>query len=129
MDFHVPCPPLAFDSPYVVLTPTNYPDKGFRVVDSVGVIAIRSVAIVSETQVMISLDRDASGDVKVQYASKTGSNGNGSLRDSDPTVSIDNYVYQAGTGQYAGANITALVGKPYPLHNWCIAFSISAASI
>lgn len=125
VDFHVPCPPLAFDTPYVVLTPTNYIDKGFRVIDSTGVVPLVSVEIASETQVLITLGRDADTGLQLQYASKTASDGNGNLRDSDPTVSIDNYVYQAGTGQYAGANIPALVDKPYPLHNWCIAFSIA----
>lgn len=129
IDFHVPCPPLVFADPYVILAPTSYTDKGFRVLDALGTIAITSVEIAADTIVRITLGRDVSGAVKVQYASKTASNGNGNLRDSDDTVASENYEYQAGTGQYAGADIAALVGKPYPLHNWCIAFSLAPEAI
>lgn len=124
IDFHVPCPPLVFDKPYVNLSATDYIDKGFYVKDSVGAISIRSVEIVAETIVRIELARAPSSGVLVQYATLAGSSGNGCLRDSDPTVSMYKYEYAAGTGQYAAANIPALVDKPYPLHNWCIAFSL-----
>lgn len=30
----------------------------------------------------------------------------------------ENYVYTAGSGQYADENIPELVDKPYPLENW-----------
>ncbi|WP_274643428.1 hypothetical protein [Pseudomonas serbica] len=125
IDFHVPCPPLVFDQPYVLLAGTDYADKGFRVLDDLGAVPIASVAIAADTVVELVLGRDTFGVVKVQYASKTVSNGNGNLRDSDGTVACENYVYQAGSGQYAGANILALVDRPYPLHNWCIAFSLT----
>ena len=125
IDFHVPCPPLVFDKPYVVLAGTDYADKGFRVLDDLGTVPIASVAIAADTVVKLVLGRETTGVVKVQYASKTASNGNGNLRDSDATVASENYVYEAGSGQYAGANIPELVGRPYPLHNWCIAFSLT----
>lgn len=125
IDFHVPHPPLVFDKPYVVAIATDYTDKGFRVVDAVGTISLVSVTIVADTIVKLVLSRATSGTVKVQYATRTTYLGNGCLRDSDPTVSGDKYEYTAGTGQYPEANIPALVGKPYPLHNWCIAFSLS----
>ena len=79
----------------------------------------------NDTIVKLVLSRATSGTVKVQYATRSTYLGNGCLRDSDPTVSGDKYEYTAGTGQYPEANIPALVGKPYPLHNWCIAFSLS----
>lgn len=124
IDFHVPCPPLVWDKPYVNLVATDYVDKGFRVKDNSGVIAIRSVEIVAETVVKIVLASAPGAGARVKYASQTASLGNGCLRDSDPTVAMDKYQYIAGTGQYAAANIAALVDKPYPLHNWCIAFSL-----
>ncbi len=124
IDFHVPCPPLVWDKPYVSLVATDYKDKGFRVKDNFGVISIQSVEIVAETIVRLSLDRAPGAGAKVQYATQTASNGNGCLRDSDPAVAMDNYKYAADTGQYVAANIAELVDKPYPLHNWCVAFSL-----
>ena len=129
IDFHVPHPPLVFDSPYVTLAATTYASKGFKVIDSSGVVPVVAVEIVADTVVRITLSRETVGAVKVQYADKTVHNGNGNLRDSDPSVASENYEYTAGTGQYPESNIAALVGKPYPLHNWCVAFSINATSI
>ena len=129
VDFHVPCPPLAFDTPYVVLATPAYASKGFKVIDGSGTVPIQSVEIAADTVVRIVLSRATTGTVKVQYADKATHNGNGNLRDSDPAVASENYEYTAGSGQYAGANIAALVGRPYPLHNWCVAFSLNATAI
>ncbi|WP_152219708.1 hypothetical protein [Pseudomonas sp. SCB32] len=126
VDFHVPCPPLVFDTPYVQLTATSYAEKGFRILDDSGVVPVSAVELAASTIVRIRLGRDTSGAVRVQYGTKAATDGNGNLRDSDDTVASENYVYTAGSGQYAGANIPALIDKPYPLHNWCIAFSITA---
>jgi len=121
--FHVPCPPLVFDTPYVMTTATDYPAKGFRVTDTAGDVPITGVTITGGTMVDIALGRaiDAAT-ARVWYASKTITNGNGNLRDSDPFLARDLYEYTAGTGQYAAANIPALVGSPYPLWNWATAF-------
>jgi len=124
IDFHVPEPPLVFDTPYLAYTPTDFADKGFTVRDSVGVVAISAVRIVFDTIVELTLVRELVGAAYVRYADKTYHDGNGCLRDSDSFVAPDRYVYQAGTGQYPEANIAALVGKPYPMHNWCVAFNL-----
>lgn len=124
--FHVPHPPLAFDTPYVLRTATDYANKGFSALDSAGALAISSVQIAADCVVRLKFARTPSGPVSIRYADKTTHNGNGCLRDSDPTVSDDLYEYTVGSGQYADENIAALVGKPYPLHNWCIAFHIPA---
>lgn len=125
LDFHVPCPPLVFDTPYVALAANNYTDKGFRVIDSVGVVPLTSVSIINETMVKLVLSRALSTNPRVQYATQSTFAGNGNLRDSDDTVSADRYEYKAGSGQYPDTNIPALVDKPYPLHNWCVAFSLT----
>ncbi len=126
--FHVPVPPLRFDQPYVVLADTDYPDKGFRVTSADGntTFTIASVEIVSDTIVKITTTSAAPSDALVWYASQTASNGNGNLRDSDPAVAIDNYEFVPERGMYDGANIPGLVDKPYPLHNWCVAFCVPA---
>jgi hypothetical protein len=122
IDFHVPEPPLVFDLPYVIGSATDYEDKGFKVTDDNGQVGITSVEIIGETIVKLSLARAMIGSGHVWYADKTVHNGNGNLRDSDDTVALDNYEYLPGSGMYDSANIGALVDKPYPLHNWCIAF-------
>jgi hypothetical protein len=124
--FHVPHPPLAFDTPYVGRTATNYLNKGFTALDNGGALDIEAVTIPADCVVQLVFARDPIGPVYIRYADKTTHNGNGCLRDSDPTVSDDVYEFTAGGGQYADENIPALVGKPYPLHNWCIAFHIPA---
>jgi len=126
IDFHVPYPPLVFDRPYVRGDTVDYPSRGFKVIDEQGLVAIGSVEIASDTIVRINLARDTIGAVKVQYADKEVHNGNGCLRDSDPAIASDLYEYSVGTGQYETANVAALVGKPYPLFNWCVAFSLPA---
>ena len=120
--FHVPCPPLVFGKPYVLTTATDYANKGFEVLVGGSPVAIAKVEIVADCVVRIALASEPAGVIEVRYAGKAAHNGNGCLRDSDPTVADDNYEYTAGTGQYESANIPELVGKPYPLHNWCVAF-------
>lgn len=124
IDFHVPEPPLAFDTPYLSYTPTDFADKGFTVRDSIGVVPVSSVRIVFDTIVELTLSRDLVGAAYIRYADKTYHDGNGCLRDSDSFVAPDRYVYQAGSGQYPEANIAELVDKPYPMHNWCVAFNL-----
>ncbi|WP_175682521.1 hypothetical protein [Burkholderia cenocepacia] len=125
IDFHVPEPPLQFALPYVQSTAQDYADKGFTVLDDNGRVPIASVRIVLDTVVEIVCTRDFVGQIKIRYADQTYHWGNGCLCDSDATVAPDNYEYEAGRGFYPEANLPALIGKPYPLRNWCIAFSIS----
>lgn len=122
--YRVPAPPLKFASPYVGSVATNYPDKGFRITDVDGVVAIASVEIVSPCVVRLRCVREPLASAKVWYASEAGSAGNGCLCDSDATLADDLYTYLAGSGMYPAANIPALVGKPYPLNNWSIAFCL-----
>jgi hypothetical protein len=92
---------------------------GFRVTDTLGDVGILSVSIVGGATVRIQCRRAPIGAAFVWYGSSE-FQGAGNLRDSDPAVGRSNYEYQAGRGQYAGANIPELVGKPYPLFNWAI---------
>lgn len=117
-------PPLKFSDAYVVNAATTYANKGFLVKDANGVVGIASVTIVGQATVSIKLSSATTGPVYVWYAPKTTYNGNGNLCDSDATIAPYNYEYHAGNGQYASANIAALVDKPYPLNNWCVAFRL-----
>lgn len=105
-------------TPYVGRTATTYADKGYRATDDNGSLPITAAEIAADTVVKLTFSRTAVGNVKIWYADKTVHAGNGCLKDSDPFTATENYVYIAGSGQYADENIPELVGKPYPLHNW-----------
>ncbi len=121
----MPVPPLKFTLPYVVNTATDYSGKGFRITDSAGSVSISSISIVSDTVVEIVPARAIDeATAHVWYAPKTTFNGCGCLTDSDDALARENYTYAAGTGMYASADIPALVGKPYPLANWAVAFHL-----
>jgi hypothetical protein len=131
VDFHVPEPPLVFDLPWKgsdvapgTLGPATLSNQGFTVQDDTGIVPISNVQIVSDAQVMITIARPLSTTPVLKYADQTHNSGNGGLRDSDPTVADDVYSYTAGNGQYAAADIPSLVGLPYPLWNWCVAFNM-----
>lgn len=124
ISFHVPEPPLVFDQPYVGSSERDFVHKGFKVTDSQGEITIRTVRLVADTVVAISLSRAAGDGARVWYAPKDYYNGNGCLRDSDPAVAIDKYEYLPAEGMYESADIPELNNQPYPLHNWCLAFSL-----
>ncbi|MGU3320679.1 sialate O-acetylesterase [Klebsiella pneumoniae] len=122
--YHVPYPPLQFRPSYVGRTATMYADRGFRVTDSAGAVAISSVEIAADTIIKITLATTPTGDTKLWYGDKTTHGGNGNVFDSDPFVASENYVYTAGSGQYADENIPELVGKPYPLNNPSVQFCL-----
>ena len=132
VNFHVPSPPLQWGLPYVgvSLTPTDYATKGFHVLDaSNNPQPIISVSLVADCVVKIVLASIPTSAVRLFYARKSLMDGNGNLQDSDTSIADDNYVYNSGTGQYADANIPALLNKPYPLQNWCVAFVKSITEV
>lgn len=125
IDFHVPHPPLQFQSCYVATTSTDYTAKGFKVTDDSGTLSILSVEIVGDACVLITLSGDIGTNPYVWYGAQSPSAGNGNLCDSDPTTASAAYEYNAGTGQYAAAEISALIDAPYPLWNWCCLFRMA----
>ncbi|UZL48965.1 hypothetical protein JMV74_06055 [Klebsiella pneumoniae] len=118
LNYAVPYPPLQWGTPYDGRTAKTYADKGFRATDANGALDITAAEIVADTVVKLTFSRRVSGTIKIWYADKTSHNGNGCLKDSDPFLATENYVYTAGSGQYADENIPELVDKPYPLENW-----------
>ncbi|WP_434116546.1 hypothetical protein [Klebsiella michiganensis] len=128
LNYAVPYPPLQWGTPYVGRTATTYADKGYRATDDLGTLSIASAEIVADTVVKLTFSRKAVGTVKIWYADKTSHNGNGCLKDSDPFLATENYVYTEGSGQYADENIPELVDKPYPLNNWAWAQVITVTA-
>ncbi|HDK6892265.1 TPA: hypothetical protein MXD49_004954 [Klebsiella variicola] len=126
LNYAVPYPPLQWGTPYDGRTAKTYADKGYRATDANGALDITAAEIVADTVVKLTFSRRVSGKIKIWYADKTSHNGNGCLKDSDPFLATENYVYTAGSGQYADENIPELVDKPYPLENWAWAQVITA---
>lgn len=125
IDFHVPHPPLAFDRPYLAHKAVQVENQGFVVTDDQGRVALERVALAADSVVHLQAARALVGTPRIVYAGFS-SGGAGGLRDSDPTRADSRYEYLPELGMWPEANIPALVGKPYPLHNWSIAFDIQA---
>ncbi|WFV98046.1 sialate O-acetylesterase [Klebsiella aerogenes] len=123
--YHVPSPPLTFRPSYIKNVATTYADKGFRVTDSAGAAAISSVDIVADTIIKITIARDLTTGAKLWYGDDSVHHGNGNVFDSDTFNALDDFIYEAGTGQYESENIPELVGKPYPSNNASVQFCLS----
>lgn len=122
VDFHVPHPPLVFGACHVRTRPTSWPDGGFSVFDAHGRIPVAAAAVVGEASVMLVLERAPGAEAVLCYGAEGPHGGYGNLHDSDPTEATQVYEYRAGSGQYPGADLPELIGKPYPLWNWCVVF-------
>ena len=125
VDFHVPHPPLVFSPCYRRTTPVSFSNGGFSVTDDDGDINIVAAAVVEEVCVLLLLERPPRENSMLWYAAQVRHGGYGNLHDSDPTPASAQYEYREGSGQYPSANIAELVGKPYPLWNWCVAFRMA----
>ncbi|WP_417779857.1 phosphate ABC transporter substrate-binding protein [Stutzerimonas xanthomarina] len=123
MDFHVPHPPLAFSEPYIGHKAQMIENYGFVITDDKGKVPVENIEAAADTVLRLVVGRDLVGIPTIRYASQA-TGGAGELHDSDPTVADANYEYLPDEGMPEEANIEALVGKPYPLYNWSIAFEI-----
>ncbi len=120
IDFHVPAPPLAWGAAHLGHTRHLWDDRGFTALDHEGRIDITQVEL-RPTQVILHLARPAGPGCTIRYADAF-HHGTGNLHDSETATAQDHYEY--APGHWPSANIPELVGKPYPLMNWCIAFRI-----
>lgn len=126
ISFRVPVAPIRFSDVYYILTATDYATKGFDVfnVDGLTAATISKVEIVGSHTVRITCASALSGTVQVAWGRRTTFIGNTNLKDSAGVINPSpfgwNYEYAAGSGDYAGANIAALVGNPYPSDNWAL---------
>jgi hypothetical protein len=136
VDLHVPHPPIAAEAFWRSGSQGGanasylHDDLGFSVVTSGGgSLLIDSVAIASATQVLITLAAPppASTTVFVRYADGA-HNGSGNIRDSDPALALDQYIYDPATFPTQGPvdDIPELNGARYPLWNWLVAFHMAA---
>jgi len=122
--FHVPQPPLLWGHPFLRQRANEAPDRGFQLFDSHGEVPIAGVALSGATEVRVVPARPLGANALVRYAGAD-RGGCGNLRDSDPAVADECYEYRPGAGHWPTAELPDLIGKPYPLHNWCAAFTIA----
>jgi hypothetical protein len=128
--FHVPVPPLAWGRPFQGHATVTPADRGFTVVDAAGIVPLVAVELLDALTVRIAMARPPGANASLRYADRI-HGGGGALHDSDTTTAEDPYVYDTRTGHYPTAEVPGLVGRPYPLENWCVAFNLpieSAAS-
>lgn len=93
-------------------------DKGFTIIDAIGVVPIQSVEIVGDAVTGLRVGRPLLPPANVYLGRQAESFGCTNICDTDETIAPFTFDYAAGSGDYAGENIGALVGKPYPLWNW-----------
>ena len=121
--FQVPVPPLAWGRPYAGHRAVEVPDRGFTAIDGEGVVPVQEVALSGPDTVTLTLARPPAGPLAVRYADRR-HGGLGALCDSDATVAQDVYSFDPLAGHAASAELAELVGRPYPLRNWCVAFNL-----
>ncbi len=137
LDFHVPEPPLQVKPVFMIGALTTFSDFGFTVSDGSGVLTPTSAALVSDTSVLLTFGSAFMGTVVVSYADLS-HKGSGNICDSDPAISLDNWIFTAGSGQLLTENFPGLItstqivsnGQPYPLWNYACPFNqITAVAI
>ncbi|VED50045.1 flagellar biosynthesis, cell-distal portion of basal-body rod [Raoultella terrigena] len=129
-NIYVENPPLQLQAPFRIGTRTNIGNRGFRVFSNVqadpsGIgteLTLSSIDIVSDTIVRLTCSSAPEGKVRVSYGTYPNF-GQGMLTDSDPYVPDEVYEYDPQFTQWPEENIPELIGKPYPMQNWCIAFA------
>ncbi|WP_404680405.1 hypothetical protein [Raoultella terrigena] len=127
---YVDYPPLKFQSPFRKGDRTNIANKGFRVFiniqnDPAGIgeeVTVVSVEIAADTIIKMSCATEPQGLIRVVYGMYP-QYGQGMVTDSDPYVPDEVYEYDPQFTQWPEENIPELIGKPYPMENWLIAFS------
>jgi hypothetical protein len=124
VEFHVPVPPLAWSPCYVGHTARVWDDFGFTLRDAKGRVMIQEV-VLGATHVRLRPERPLGDGAELLYADRAHHGGHGNLHDSETAVAQDRYVF--GPGHPPEANVPELVGQPYRLQNWCVAFRIEIA--
>ncbi len=121
--FAVPVAPLVWGRPFAGHRPVDVADRGFTVMDAEGLVPVQGVALTGPDSLDVMLARPPRGPTTLRYADRR-HGGMGALHDSDATVAQDSYEFDPRTGHAPSAAVPELVGRPYPLMNWCVAFNI-----
>ena len=130
--FHVPCPPIVFDTNQV--RKSNWMGFAVRKMEDDSLISIKTVEIVDSDVVKLTFNSSdlIQGDINISYAGYNMNYGN--LRDSDPWKALTNYVdldtlienpdgvsYRP-TFEPKDDSKQVIYNKPYPCQNFCVQF-------
>lgn len=126
LSFDVPSPPLSFRDYWEQHTPTDVPNAGLYVQSGGVQNPIVSVDVVGQATVKIVCSFDVTAGTVVECGRLTGALGASTLADSDPALAMFSYGFDPASGQPPSENIPELVGHPYPLNNFAIAFRVVA---
>jgi hypothetical protein len=121
--FAVPVPPLAWGRPFCGARLVEVADLGFTVTDAAGLVPIESVTLAGPDEVALTLARLPQPPIALRYADLRHA-GLGALHDSDATLAEDAFALDPFAGGGAEADVRGLVGRPYKLQNWCVAFNV-----
>lgn len=134
LEFHVPAPPLQWGKPWLMtsasgteMVAADFDNKGFVAVDDSGTMTGVTPDLVGDCTVRLTLPRAPVGALKIRYGTQA-TRGSGCLMDSDPAVANGLFTYLPSEGATFPDNIPSLIGKPYPLQNWCVIFEITAVA-
>jgi len=120
IDFHVPQPPIIFNT-WTVQSKANY---GFSVRNNGTAFTISRVTITGPTQITVKCSTPFSGDVEIAYATYGVLYGN--VCDSDTYRSLTNYkqlpVQLRPAWEPKDESGVIIYDKPYPLNNFCLQF-------
>lgn len=121
VDYHVPIPPLVLDT----LTLAESSQYGFTLFNNGTRMVIRSVEVVSGTQLKITAGQPLDGDIEIAYADELHS-GHGNVRDSDPFEGFAEYIELSDPHKPSREPLNEdgrpIYGKKYPLYNFSLAF-------
>lgn len=124
VDFLVPEPPLRWGTAYSGAAAVDFADKGFRLTDDLGEVALTDLTLAADTVVTATLGRSISGTPTLWYGDKSVHNGMGQLFDSDPWQ--HDFTWQHDLPDViASENIPALNGKTYSAANACVQFTLT----
>lgn len=127
IDFHVPAPPLQFDT-WTTPKVLNY---GFMAYNNGSSVIIRNIEV-KDTQVVITTSTTLSDNLEVIYAGNFLS-GTGNLCDSYTTHSMYTYFDDSSNSKKESytpktKNGESIYGKEYPMQNWSVGFYHNFAS-
>lgn len=118
IDWIVPEDGLVFGMPYKGFLAATMPNWGLVARDIAGDIFLAAPRILGQTIVACTPNRPFGDDAWLDVGSRQAHGGYINIKSPSAMIAAETYKLVANSGQYAAANIPALVNKPYPMDYW-----------
>lgn len=118
IDWLVPEDGLAFGMPYKGFTASSMPNWGLIGRDASGDVYLGAPRILGETVIACTPHRSFATSPWLDIGSRRAGGGATNIMSPSRMIAAESYELVSGAGQLAGANIPALVNKPYPMDHW-----------